>query len=578
MTEYRFNPPPGWPTPAESWRPDDSWQPKPGWPPAPPGWVFWLPAGQSVDALHTRALDSAYTNPTSLLAQLQSYGQDFQTLIDTPWMLPKQTKEDWKAHVQALTGMALSAVQQAQEKATAAEQKAAVAQASMATMKERLLQGFQDDVERYDKIMQISRFNTFEAEVARRNQEAENRLKAIVASQAQALQKIEDLKAELIPLQVEVDLQEVSLYEYYNPAQNSNELKLKLDTVSARIRRMVLDKKAIRFDATDFIIYEATTSQNAKFVKQFTTLMLAAYNQEAENAIVKAEKTRDILTALKTLETALARVEKLGTELKAYIEPEYHALRKQEIQLSFQFKEQERHENDERRADSQARREEEKAEKELNRKLETLAAEQRAIERDIAERKAALEAERVAKLAHEGAQLSIVIAQIEEDDPKLQFLLKRQAEVEDAKKETSTVLANMRAGYVYVISNIGAFGEGVVKIGLTRRAEPKERVNELGSASVPFRFDTHVLHYSSDAVGLENALHKHFEQRAVNRVNRRKEFFRTTPEEVRAAMLKLSDGAVFRFDASTPSPDYRATLQIERQEAMLSRQEKPHAI
>lgn len=86
--------------------------------------------------------------------------------------------------------------------------------------------------------------------------------------------------------------------------------------------------------------------------------------------------------------------------------------------------------------------------------------------------------------------------------------------LEDAIKQNEYRLANIRSGYVYVISNQGAFGANVVKIGLTRRLEPNDRITELGGASVPFRFDVHALFFSEDAVSLENELHTHFRERA----------------------------------------------------------------
>src|SRR6201999_1244228 len=90
-------------------------------------------------------------------------------------------------------------------------------------------------------------------------------------------------------------------------------------------------------------------------------------------------------------------------------------------------------------------------------------------------------------------------------------------------------IANIRAGYVYVISNIGAFGPNIVKIGMTRRLDPMDRVRELGDASVPFRYDVHALHFSEDAVGVEAELHRRFAHGRVNRINLRREYFYTTP-------------------------------------------------
>ncbi len=117
--------------------------------------------------------------------------------------------------------------------------------------------------------------------------------------------------------------------------------------------------------------------------------------------------------------------------------------------------------------------------------------------------------------------------------------------------------ANTRVGYVYIISNVGAFGDRVVKIGMTRREDPMQRIFELGSASVPFKFDVHALVFSQDAVALETALHREFDQRRVSRVNRRREFFRVTLAEVRAALEKVGTNHVVEFREVADAPEWR---------------------
>ena len=118
-----------------------------------------------------------------------------------------------------------------------------------------------------------------------------------------------------------------------------------------------------------------------------------------------------------------------------------------------------------------------------------------------------------------------------------------------ATSERARSMAQMtKSGYVYVISNIGSFGDVVVKIGLTRRVNPDDRVRELGDASVPFRFDTHAMIYSEDAPALETALHQEFSDRRVNAANMRKEFFRVSLEEVEDAVRRLAPGADFFRD------------------------------
>ncbi len=130
-------------------------------------------------------------------------------------------------------------------------------------------------------------------------------------------------------------------------------------------------------------------------------------------------------------------------------------------------------------------------------------------------------------------------------------LTKVQAQLDAVsdKKDEITALQNGKAGTVYIISNVGAFGENVFKIGMTRRLEPQDRVNELGDASVPFPFDVHSFIFSEDAVSLEAALHKTFNSRRLNKINLRKEFFRVSPEELQAAVERIDPTAPFQLTA-----------------------------
>ena len=136
--------------------------------------------------------------------------------------------------------------------------------------------------------------------------------------------------------------------------------------------------------------------------------------------------------------------------------------------------------------------------------------------------------------------------------------------MEEVDAEIETVdfrTANIRAGYVYVISNIGSFGERMVKIGMTRRLEPMDRVKELGDASVPFNFDVHALFFSEDAVGVETSLHHHFADKRVNRINNRREFFYVTPAEVHDALTRIA-GNLLEFTEEPAAEQYRESRQI----------------
>lgn len=186
--------------------------------------------------------------------------------------------------------------------------------------------------------------------------------------------------------------------------------------------------------------------------------------------------------------------------------------------------------------------------------------EQRAIReqmRQEAEERRALEAERK-KVEKEEAKYTDQINQVEEQlhstsdlekiaqlEARLKELQDQKAQVEE-KKEQIITLQNGKAGNVYVISNLGAFGDDVFKIGMTRRAEPQDRIDELGSASVPFPFDVHSFIFSDDAVELENKIHKILNDRRVNKVNLRKEFFRISIDELEKLVTELEPTAEFR--------------------------------
>ena len=143
--------------------------------------------------------------------------------------------------------------------------------------------------------------------------------------------------------------------------------------------------------------------------------------------------------------------------------------------------------------------------------------------------------------------------QIEELEQKLQNAL------EDKERAISQAQLT-KTGHVYVISNIGSFGENVYKIGLTRRLEPEIRVRELGDASVPFHFDIHAMMFSDDAPSLEHKLHEIFEEKRVNLVNRRKEFFKITLEDIEKEAKKINSEVEFYY--TTESKEYKQTLAL----------------
>lgn len=141
-------------------------------------------------------------------------------------------------------------------------------------------------------------------------------------------------------------------------------------------------------------------------------------------------------------------------------------------------------------------------------------------------------------------------------------LREQLAEVDRAIESVDYRAANIRAGYVYLVSNIGSFGEKMVKLGLTRRLDPMDRIRELSDASVPFNFDVHALFFSKDAIGIETAMHQRLANLRVNIVNRRREFFRATPLEVKAHLGELA-GELLEFQELPEALEYRQSLRAQ---------------
>lgn len=196
--------------------------------------------------------------------------------------------------------------------------------------------------------------------------------------------------------------------------------------------------------------------------------------------------------------------------------------------------------------------------------------------REEAEERKRLE-EQKKQIAFEESKYQAEIAKVQEllslepeDSPKRADIMAKLGELNvqliqvEEKKEEITKLQNGKAGNVYIISNLGSFGDHVFKIGMTRRLDPQERVDELGSASVPFKFDVHSFIFSEDAVGLENELHARLHARRLNKVNLRKEFFDVSLDELERLVEEINPTA--EFNRTMLAEDYNQSLSIGDEE------------
>lgn len=334
---------------------------------------------------------------------------------------------------------------------------------------------------------------------------------------------------DLINSREEVGFQSFGLYDFAHPAEDALRLEQELALVREKIKELVKNKQAVR--STVGFTYNDSKAKGKTFVNKLSKLALRSYNAEVENAVTRL-KAGNLAAGHKRLEKARMEVSRMGDMIDLEITRGYHNLRLHELELASQHLEAKKALK-EREAEERARlREEKKAQAEME-------AERKRLDKEKTHYLNAL-----AKLKNEGRT-----AEITDLESKL-------VEIEKGLEDVDYRAANIRAGYVYVISNIGSFGENIVKIGLTRRLDPMDRVKELGGASVPFNFDVHALHFSADAVGVETALHRHFAPRRVNRINNRREFFYTTPAEVKE-VLRSIDGSVLEYHDEAEAEQFR---------------------
>ena len=232
----------------------------------------------------------------------------------------------------------------------------------------------------------------------------------------------------------------------------------------------------------------------------------------------------------------------------ARITDQYLAARLDELKWAVIAHELKKKEQEEQRLVKERIREEEKARREYERAIKEAAREEEAVQKAMAKLQ-----EQLGKASAE--ERSKYEAQLQEMQEKLRA-------AEEKGQRAISMAQQTKAGHVYIISNVGSFGEHVYKIGLTRRLDPLDRVRELGDSSVPFEFDVHALIKADDAPALENQLHKHFLLHQVNKVNYRKEFFRCDLSTIRGEVEKL--GLQSHWTMLAEATDYRETLAIEK--------------
>lgn len=520
QANVRFNPPPNWPRPPLGWRPPPGWAPDPAWGPPPPGWVLWVPVQPEPPADH------------------QPNGHPVQVRLALPPLPPPTPATGGtKNRYQALTGdyarlrewahqvMALDPFQVIAE--------AEKTRAGLAEETERVHTELAAETERVrsELAAEVERARTG---LATESERAERELADLRAQTQDVRAKLAELRKQVVTTDEAFLLQEAGMYEYQHPLGNVVAYKARLATVKDKMKAMVRAGDAVLTPVPWTV--NGSARSGAKMLRDHSRLMLRAYNTEADN-LVRTMRPHRLDSSIERLDKSREMITRLGKTESISISDAYHRLRVEELELT---------------ADYQNKLEEEK---ELARAERERQREEQAAQRDFEREKARLEKER----SHYRSALDRVEAR--GDTAKIEELRAKLDEVETAIDGVERREANTRAGYVYIISNIGAFGEHMVKIGMTRRLTPEDRIRELGDASVPFRFDAHALIFSEDAVGLETRLHHELDDRRVNRVNLRREFFYATPAEVRDVLEQIGGQHLIEYTDLPEAAEWRASRE-----------------
>jgi hypothetical protein len=403
------------------------------------------------------------------------------------------------------------------------------------------LRGFLDNVEVKDLV-------AVREATAKARMELGEAERAIAAQRAELARLDADIAAKK-SLIVETDdqllLQEFGLFEPKYRLVTSADYKVALDRLRASQKEMVRSGTAFIL-GTNWSV-NGSEAEGRRMMRDYSKLIVRAFNTECD-ATVEGVKFYNLEPSRARIHKSFDVLNKLGARMSVGIANAYLDTKLGELDLAFEFQVKKQEEKEEAKKLREQQREEAKLQREIDAVREALAKEERHYRRALATMEA-----RLAK-ADVDADRELIEAEIS-------TIRERMGEVEAKRQDVDYRATNASAGYVYIISNIGAFGEGVFKIGVTRRLEPMDRIDELGDASVPFDFDVHALVFSDDAYGLEQALHRHFAATRLNRVNGRKEFFRGTVEEIETVLREVF-GKPVEVNRLAEAEEYRQSLLL----------------
>lgn len=342
---------------------------------------------------------------------------------------------------------------------------------------------------------------------------------------------ISSAKTRLLEIEDDELYQSYALYSPKFVFNTVEEYKQKMQELREKEKKLIKTNYAVTGNSN--FTFNNSNSKGKKLVSDMQKLLLRAFNSECDY-IIEHVTVANIKTSDKRITASRDAISKLGNMLGISIRWEYFNCKLEELYLALDYQQKKQ------------------AEREALREARAQLREEAKLAKEIAEARKKLEKEQ----SHYTIALNKLKAQIakatEEERPALEEKIK-EAEIHLEKidadfKAVDYREANQKAGYVYIISNLGAFGENVYKIGMTRRLEPMERIHELGDASVPFEFDVHAMIFSDNAPALEAALHNAFADKKLNFVNPRREFFRVSLDDIKKVVKENYDKTVEFID------------------------------
>lgn len=353
------------------------------------------------------------------------------------------------------------------------------------------------------------------------------------------------LQSQLTVLESDIAMEEFGLYKPRYDFASSLEYKDKLNVIREMQKAMIKSKSAVNYSENWTV--DGSKAKGKKMTNDNIKMILRSFNNECEAAINKV-KFSNIQSIEKRIHSSFNQHNKLNDSNKVSLTQRFLDLKLQELYLAFEYEQKKEEEKEALREQREKEKEEKALQKEIDSKKKVIHKEMSHLENVISE----LELKLIVADESEKNSLELQILELKEN------LNKFEEEIEELDYRT----AHAAAGYVYVISNIGSFGEDIVKIGVTRRLDPLERINELSSASVPFKFDVHALIFSYDAYNLESNLHNKFSDKRLNIVNNRKEFFKISIDEIENELQAYKDLTI-DFSKVPEAQEYRESLKIK---------------